>query len=1385
MIVKLKKTFNSKSLKKTALFSIPVLALIAVVLIIVFSSGNKTQAANTELEEKLADGGKLRVLEIVPDECQAQFAYLVKGQEPIADILYSDDVNVRKKITNYSDMEKFANIIFNEADSTWTNKNDFLGYVFNGYELNENGNYAIDEYGNYVEFKTETQTYWDSAAGANVTKTVYRYKKLNEWSYQPDDNGDYLKDYAGKYFQAKKDESGELIRYKVKEKIETEQIEFITMTPAQLDAKIAEDKDYLLTVDLLCVEKGSYGHLEKITNQYKYNGSHNENATYQTNDFKWATIEALYEYAGKLKKPIMFDSSLQGTSSTNLKRLYLMLRVMPYTTFKPVYDAIDHTTGDLNYKYTYNDMWNPGNKVTGTVTWDLSSFENYYLNTHGYTYSNRSEEYEVDENGDPLLDRYGNKIYKSYIVGDGARMDNLVDNVFLFKGEDISLGDRFKYILFGDSKNFTEVIDNLDEVATADRITNAAVLKYLLNLNSSTALRHKIQILEVEPSIDFKYAVLTDTTSVYQYERNDDEVRELLVSMGYLPTQKSIENVEVVTMYSAAFAGYKGDISDFEFIFIGDRQGNLAGDMVYRLLGVETPFNNTNNYGMAGFPDSNKNGTGTASYAGNDITSWMADNLADFVASKKVLMLAESIYTQNATKIDKNSVMYTLMDKMKGSKTVVNEANEGTGLVNAFARSAVTPELEFATGGYPVEYYVAGRTPEYVKLTPYSSKIDTNTGNKIDIFRYSFTFDIKGAPNKEYKAYVYLDINGDGRFVDYMSGTDETEEVLVSDIYTTNSSGYCKSNNISFDLPDNASGIVPWKLKIVEVGNEGNSKSQIGYTVCEPSSKKTIFVLQIKPNGNSEFDLANLNKAPSTEKEQQFQNYLSQASDYNVKIVSVTVNEFESWYNNSGTATYYKRSTDGSTLLTATLPAHPYDRDNPQAYDYLTDVFDMVIVGFGDNFGKTGFTNNGNSVYNLYDFVKAGHSMMLAHDVICYDLRYESSVENDKENYKAAYGSYNREFTKVFRDLAGQDRFGYMSQFVDDRKGIFDSEGYSLATSNGSGFTFSGVYSKDKLKFSSFTTPILTKFAQGTGVTFPWSGFTNDYKENMIVKRTIQLNRGAITEYPFHLGENISVNDTHMQFFQLNLEDENVTVWYTLAGKTYVTKDTSKPLVNTADIYNYTKNDAYNNYYVYTKDNITYTGAGHRDFKNITDDEMKLFVNTIISAIRIGNHAPTVTVTNASKSKTSDCNWVYYVAEDDTSCNINFVVQDIDLISGTPIRNTKVFWDKNGDGVCGTDDIVLDEYVGAIRNDKFDVNYNSVQIPPSDGMCTTFVREGSNVSSTKTTVDIDTSLADLIADNKNSYGESCIYITIQATDAKGASGTTIVKVKAIELYELD
>ena len=49
-----------------------------------------------------------------------------------------------------------------------------------------------------------------------------------------------------------------------------------------------------------------------------------------------------------------------------------------------------------------------------------------------------------------------------------------------------------------------------------------------------------------------------------------------------------------------------------------------------------------------------------------------------------------------------------------------------------------------------------------------------------------------------------------------------------------------------------------------------------------------------------------------------------------------------------------------------------------------------------------------------------------------------------------------------------------------------------------------------------------------------------------------------------------------------------------------------------------------NNYYTYTRKNITYSGTGHRE--GYTDFETKLFVNTAIKAYSIANHAPEITV---------------------------------------------------------------------------------------------------------------------------------------------------------------
>ena len=257
--------------------------------------------------------------------------------------------------------------------------------------------------------------------------------------------------------------------------------------------------------------------------------------------------------------------------------------------------------------------------------------------------------------------------------------------------------------------------------------------------------------------------------------------------------------------------------------------------------------------------------------------------------------------------------------------------------------------------------------------------------------------------------------------------------------------------------------------------------------------------------------------------------------------------------------------------------------------------------------------------------------------------------------------------------------------------------------------------------------------------------------------------------------ENIKVASTHAQYFSLNLEDKDVQVWYTLAGKG-----------SQGQFLNNRLNDARDNFYVYTNGSITYTGAGHTGFENIENDEMELFINTIIAAIKVGNHAPIVTVTNAATSKTGDCNYLKYVGDNDTNTRLNFIVQDIDLVTGAPIRDVKVYWDKNENGKYddGTD-VLLSSYAGAIRNDVFEDTYNTVYFPTLDGQGTDYFRDTYGVTVTKRSISVGTDLSEMLPLTTSTHGEHCIYIGITATDAKGASGTSIVKVKMIELYELD
>ena len=127
-------------------------------------------------------------------------------------------------------------------------------------------------------------------------------------------------------------------------------------------------------------------------------------------------------------------------------------------------------------------------------------------------------------------------------------------------------------------------------------------------------------------------------------------------------------------------------------------------------------------------------------------------------------------------------------------------------------------------------------------------------------------------------------------------------------------------------------------------------------------------------------------------------------------------------------------------------------------------------------------------------------------------------------------------------------------------------------------------------------------------------GYSNRYMSNNFYIETTsadKVNDGAITQYPYVIGDKIKIGTTHSQYYQLGLEQDrdingnadgksDVVVWYTLAGGKY---DNSP-------------RDARNQYYFYSKGNVIYTGAGHKKVGDC-EEEVNLFINAITAAANV------------------------------------------------------------------------------------------------------------------------------------------------------------------------
>lgn len=352
---------------------------------------------------------------------------------------------------------------------------------------------------------------------------------------------------------------------------------------------------------------------------------------------------------------------------------------------------------------------------------------------------------------------------------------------------------------------------------------------------------------------------------------------------------------------------------------------------------------------------------------------------------------------------------------------------------------------------------------------------------------------------------------------------------------------------------------------------------------------------------------------------------------------------------------------------------------------YKLEDFNMIVLGFDDAYGFSDMSNEYGNVEYLYYFALKGCSILFTHDTTSQWSDKNKSAWNtlwSGKNLKNNESTWHevRRFgytgNTMMREIMGMNRYmkqstnltGDTNAYVNFRSGLANDIRQYVSLSNIKYDTTYDSVSKDGLhgfslynllryacggagdndgkkarvqsKYMAIRPSDNTKFDNGGAFTIGGNTLTE------VVSR---INEGQITQYPFTIvtgsgaskSTQFKIGKTHGQWWQLNMEDEDLTVWYTLDDP-YVCNVSG---VNANDykarnsgsqenclMYSAVPYDAANNFYIFSKGNIFYSGVGHSNVGS--EEEKKLFVNTLVAAYRPKFGLPFVQVTSAEASLT-------------------------------------------------------------------------------------------------------------------------------------------------------
>ncbi len=738
------------------------------------------------------------------------------------------------------------------------------------------------------------------------------------------------------------------------------------------------------------------------------------------------------------------------------------------------------------------------------------------------------------------------------------------------------------------------------------------------------------KILELQPSSNYE----TDTDA--------DFWNQIIVMYT-----DSVEDPVVDTMTTSEFIGSHVEcISEYDLIYIGMKKStddptmNFTGgtNFVYAHTGPKMTVSSTFS-ALYGWLRSGKEGLSDDdynereqyfAYSGNDLTDLALAKLEKYNEAGLPILFADGFFSNDfgesyamANTIDRNSNVYKLGGIIDDAGT--NAIDKGD-LILSVAKTEKFRQL-LTSNNNKVKMVFSSKPVIYNSdVTNEQDRYINGYSPNYRVLRYEFYVDAPAG--QEYTVNLYVDSNTDGY---YASGENVGAQIFYAS-GTSVGNGKVKGGQsyIVQRQIENRIGSICWKLDLVKDGKIYASES--GVSAIKASTADEIVpikVLQIlpkpvDPDNNSNWNNPNTTASLILPTEEDIANNTASEA---AKLFHQKINELDDF---DITFTHMTQ-----TEVLEKINGTPTTEADP---DYLYQNYDMLVLGFADIYNGV---SDATLIAKIENYIGRGKAVLYTHDT-------SSGIGNTGTNSLPVWG---KNVTEAYRDMFGMDRYGAKAYFDSgDFDDISDTKDIPYAPRSSSSIAqelYTNGYGKHLIQGAS------------NGIIYRANYTTSEWMDsdpNVNAYEVSKVNRGAITEYPFTIEDSISVATTHPQYYQLDMEQEDIVVWFCLDGGT-----AGKSKDYETKFFGQNKNDVRNNYYIYNKGNVTYSGMGHMisgDAADLKVDEIELFVNTFVAAYRAAAVGVKVEVTNDDATSNSAGDQFLCVEVD--SSNGGVVIGDIE-----------------------------------------------------------------------------------------------------------------------------